>query len=191
MTVREYGDDETVCENELQRCAGGNPGTHSLLLPLTPRTSRVSIDAAPRGHAPALESARVAFVRCPPDTPLGAAGRSYEHPVEIRACLAEMTGHGAAYRASASAEAGRWAAFHNPVGIVRALTANADALAGSRLGRTPVVILAGGLGTRLREAVPDLPKALAPIGDKSFLRILIELLASRGARKFVSSCPPC
>jgi len=33
----------------------------------------------------------------------------------------------------------------------------------------PVVILAGGLGTRLRGAVPDLPKPMAPIAGRPFL----------------------
>ena len=31
------------------------------------------------------------------------------------------------------------------------------------------IILAGGLGTRLRSAVPDLPKCMAPVGGKPFL----------------------
>jgi NDP-sugar pyrophosphorylase family protein len=53
------------------------------------------------------------------------------------------------------------------------------------LGRTPVVILAGGLGTRLRPVLPDLPKALAPIGDEPFLQVQIELLRDQGAREFV------
>jgi D-glycero-alpha-D-manno-heptose 1-phosphate guanylyltransferase len=49
------------------------------------------------------------------------------------------------------------------------------------------IILAGGLGTRLRSAVPDKPKCLAPIGDKSFLQIQLELLASQGVDNFVLS----
>ena len=39
-----------------------------------------------------------------------------------------------------------------------------------------LIILAGGQGTRLRKAVPDLPKALAPINRKPFLQILTERL---------------
>lgn len=39
-----------------------------------------------------------------------------------------------------------------------------------------VVILAGGLGTRLREAVPDLPKVLAPVRGRPFLDILLAAL---------------
>jgi len=49
----------------------------------------------------------------------------------------------------------------------------------------PVVILAGGLGTRLRPVVADRPKGLAPIGDKPFLEIQIELLRNQGADRFV------
>jgi NDP-sugar pyrophosphorylase family protein len=53
------------------------------------------------------------------------------------------------------------------------------------LGRTPVVILAGGLGTRLRPVLTDLPKGLAPIGDEPFLQVQVELLRDQGAREFV------
>ena len=31
------------------------------------------------------------------------------------------------------------------------------------------VILAGGLGMRLRSAVPDLPKCMAPVGGRPFI----------------------
>ena len=34
---------------------------------------------------------------------------------------------------------------------------------------TEAIILAGGLGTRLRSAVPDLPKCMAPVNGKPFL----------------------
>ena len=53
------------------------------------------------------------------------------------------------------------------------------------LSEIPVLILAGGLGTRLRSVVSDRPKALAPIGDQPFLQIQMELLRDQGARKFV------
>ncbi len=39
-----------------------------------------------------------------------------------------------------------------------------------------VIILAGGLGTRLRGAIPHLPKALAPIQGTPFLQILLKKL---------------
>jgi D-glycero-alpha-D-manno-heptose 1-phosphate guanylyltransferase len=38
------------------------------------------------------------------------------------------------------------------------------------------IILAGGLGTRLRDTVPDLPKPLAPINGVPFLTLLLEQL---------------
>ncbi|NDH07349.1 nucleotidyl transferase, partial [bacterium] len=53
------------------------------------------------------------------------------------------------------------------------------------LSKIPVLILAGGLGTRLRSVVADKPKALAPIMGKPFLEIQIELLKDQGARHFV------
>jgi D-glycero-alpha-D-manno-heptose 1-phosphate guanylyltransferase len=45
------------------------------------------------------------------------------------------------------------------------------------------IILAGGLGTRLRETVPDLPKPLAPIGARPFLTYLLDQLAKQGVRR--------
>ena len=42
------------------------------------------------------------------------------------------------------------------------------------------IILAGGRGTRLREAVRDLPKPLAKIHDRPFLDILLGFLARSG-----------
>jgi NDP-sugar pyrophosphorylase family protein len=53
------------------------------------------------------------------------------------------------------------------------------------LGELPIVVLCGGLGTRLRSAVSDRPKALAPIGERPFLELQIELLRDQGARHFV------
>jgi D-glycero-alpha-D-manno-heptose 1-phosphate guanylyltransferase len=52
----------------------------------------------------------------------------------------------------------------------------------------PIVILAGGLGTRLRPAVPTLPKALAPLGERPFLEFVLEDLARQGARRVVLAC---
>ena len=46
--------------------------------------------------------------------------------------------------------------------------------------RIDAIILAGGLGTRLREVVADVPKPLAPVGGKPFLDILLEQLAASG-----------
>ena len=44
-----------------------------------------------------------------------------------------------------------------------------------------VLILAGGLGTRLRSVLVDRPKGLADIGSRRFLEIRIELLRDQGA----------
>ncbi len=49
------------------------------------------------------------------------------------------------------------------------------------------IILAGGLGTRLREAVPDLPKCMAPILAKPFIGYLIDYLHQQGIEKFIFS----
>jgi D-glycero-alpha-D-manno-heptose 1-phosphate guanylyltransferase len=49
------------------------------------------------------------------------------------------------------------------------------------------IILAGGLGTRLRSVVPDLPKCMAPINDKPFLTYVINHLLSQGIEKFIFS----
>lgn len=42
------------------------------------------------------------------------------------------------------------------------------------------IILAGGLGTRLREIVPDVPKPLAAIGNRPFLDLLLERTFNAG-----------
>lgn len=49
------------------------------------------------------------------------------------------------------------------------------------------IVLAGGLGTRLREAVPDRPKCLAPVGERSFLELHLAALATAGVERFVLS----
>ncbi|MFZ1263349.1 MAG: HAD-IIIA family hydrolase [Chitinophagaceae bacterium] len=49
------------------------------------------------------------------------------------------------------------------------------------------IILAGGLGTRLKEAVPDLPKCMAPVAGRPFLFYVINYLRSQGIEKFVFS----
>jgi D-glycero-alpha-D-manno-heptose 1-phosphate guanylyltransferase len=47
------------------------------------------------------------------------------------------------------------------------------------------IVLAGGLGTRLREKVPDLPKCLAPVAGKPFLSYLIDYYSSKGIYEFI------
>lgn len=48
-----------------------------------------------------------------------------------------------------------------------------------------VVILAGGLGTRLRSMVSDLPKPLAPVAGRPFLAWLLDAYAERGFRRVI------
>jgi D-glycero-alpha-D-manno-heptose 1-phosphate guanylyltransferase len=49
------------------------------------------------------------------------------------------------------------------------------------------IILAGGLGTRLRDTVPDLPKCMAPVAGRPFLFYVINYLRSQGLEKFIFS----
>ncbi|MEO6894894.1 MAG: nucleotidyltransferase family protein [Ginsengibacter sp.] len=49
------------------------------------------------------------------------------------------------------------------------------------------IILAGGLGTRLRSVVFDVPKCMALIGGKPFLHYLIEFLKRNGIEHFIFS----
>lgn len=49
------------------------------------------------------------------------------------------------------------------------------------------VVLAGGLGTRLRSAVADRPKCLAPVGERSFLDLLLDRLFDAGIGRVVLS----
>ncbi|MCC6287541.1 MAG: nucleotidyltransferase family protein [Chitinophagaceae bacterium] len=50
---------------------------------------------------------------------------------------------------------------------------------------TEAIILAGGLGTRLRSAVPDLPKCMAPVNGKPFVGYVIESLRRHGIARFI------
>ncbi|WP_054741955.1 nucleotidyltransferase family protein [Cellulosilyticum ruminicola] len=47
------------------------------------------------------------------------------------------------------------------------------------------IILAGGLGTRLREAVKDVPKPMAPVNDRPFLQYILEYLGKHNIVKVV------
>ena len=47
------------------------------------------------------------------------------------------------------------------------------------------IFLAGGLGTRLQAAVPDLPKCLAPVGGRSFLEYLLVCYRKQGVKRFI------
>jgi len=50
---------------------------------------------------------------------------------------------------------------------------------------TEAIVLAGGLGTRLRSAVPELPKAMAPIAGQPFLAYLLQFLETQGITRVV------
>lgn len=47
------------------------------------------------------------------------------------------------------------------------------------------IILAGGLGTRLREVVKEIPKPMAPVNKKPFLEYIIKYLKAQGIKKVV------
>ena len=49
------------------------------------------------------------------------------------------------------------------------------------------IILAGGLGTRLRSVVSDLPKCMAPVAGKPFLYYVIDHLQKEGIKNFIFS----
>ena len=49
------------------------------------------------------------------------------------------------------------------------------------------IILAGGLGTRLRSTVPDLPKPMAPISGRPFLEHQMDFWIQQGVTRFVLS----
>ena len=53
------------------------------------------------------------------------------------------------------------------------------------MGIKEAIILAGGMGTRLRPSVPDLPKCLAPVAGRPFLSYLIDYLIQQGVEKFI------
>ena len=48
-----------------------------------------------------------------------------------------------------------------------------------------VIILAGGFGTRLCSVLKDQPKPMAPVGNKSFLEIIIQLLKKHGQKDLI------
>ena len=54
-------------------------------------------------------------------------------------------------------------------------------------GMPAAVILAGGLGTRLRGTVPDCPKPMAPVGGRPFLEYQLSYWIAQGIDRFVLS----
>jgi D-glycero-alpha-D-manno-heptose 1-phosphate guanylyltransferase len=49
------------------------------------------------------------------------------------------------------------------------------------------IVLAGGLGTRLRSVVSSVPKPMAPVGGRPFLDLLLESLKSKGITRVILS----
>jgi D-glycero-alpha-D-manno-heptose 1-phosphate guanylyltransferase len=49
----------------------------------------------------------------------------------------------------------------------------------------PCIILAGGVGTRLRGVIPNLPKCLAPIDGRPFMEWQLRSLSRRGVEHFI------
>ena len=49
------------------------------------------------------------------------------------------------------------------------------------------VILAGGLGTRVQNLLPGIPKPMAPVAGRPFLEWVLRFLARQGVRRAVIS----
>jgi D-glycero-alpha-D-manno-heptose 1-phosphate guanylyltransferase len=49
------------------------------------------------------------------------------------------------------------------------------------------IILAGGLGTRLKDTVPGLPKCMAPVAGRPFLSYVLDHLRMQGVERFIFS----
>jgi len=55
------------------------------------------------------------------------------------------------------------------------------------MSKKEAIILAGGLGTRLKSVLPNLPKCMAPVNGIPFLDILISYLKRQGVEHFIFS----
>ena len=55
------------------------------------------------------------------------------------------------------------------------------------LSNIPAIVLAGGLGTRLRSVISDMPKPMAPVCDKPFLHFIFVYLQEQGIKDVVLS----
>jgi mannose-1-phosphate guanylyltransferase len=67
------------------------------------------------------------------------------------------------------------------------MTPDANTNAGSygAASAMPVLLLVGGMGTRLQSVLPSTPKPLAPVRGESFLQLLVLQLRSQGFRRIV------
>lgn len=59
-----------------------------------------------------------------------------------------------------------------------------DEVAEATPRETRVVLMAGGLGTRLRPLTEDIPKPMLPVGEKPLLELIIQNFVAQGFRKF-------
>lgn len=55
------------------------------------------------------------------------------------------------------------------------------------LGSTDIVILCGGLGTRLKDEIGDMPKVMAEVNGKPFLDFHVQWLKKQGAERIILS----
>lgn len=55
----------------------------------------------------------------------------------------------------------------------------------NEIGNIPLIILAGGFGTRLSAVVKDAPKPLAPVAGEPFLHYLLQTFRNQGLEKFI------
>ena len=80
---------------------------------------------------------------------------------------------------------------HLPVidenGVVVALASSEDADRSAVARETPVVLMAGGLGKRLRPLTQDIPKPMLPVGGRPLLEIILENFKAQGFRNFILS----
>jgi len=56
---------------------------------------------------------------------------------------------------------------------------------GNSMADIDVVILCGGLGTRLRPVIADRPKPMAPVRGRPFLEYVVDSIADRGFSRFI------
>lgn len=63
----------------------------------------------------------------------------------------------------------------------------ADRLVGIEAQDTPVVLMAGGLGVRLRPLTDQIPKPMLPVGGRPLLETIIRNFADQGFRRFYIS----
>lgn len=69
----------------------------------------------------------------------------------------------------------------------RTMTKTHEIVTTPSLAEIDVAVLAGGLGTRIRHVLGEVPKVLAPINGRPFLAYLLDRLVAQGSRRVVLS----